>query len=99
MLAAKSRNAGAIAALAEIAAAGFDPVYGARPLKRAIQQQIENPLSKEILSGKYVAGETVVIDMRGGNIVFSKLQLAWKRRVSRGLSPESCSFFLYAFAP
>ena len=62
------------AALKEIAQAGFDPVYGARPLKRAIQQQIENPLSKEILSGKYVAGETVVIDMRGGNIVFSKLQ-------------------------
>jgi len=61
------------AALAEIAAAGFDPVYGARPLKRAIQQQIENPLSKEILAGKYAAGETVVIDMRGGDIGFSKL--------------------------
>jgi ATP-dependent Clp protease ATP-binding subunit ClpB len=62
------------AALKEIARAGFDPVYGARPLKRAIQQQIENPLSKEILSGKYGAGETVVIDVRGGEIGFSKLQ-------------------------
>ena len=40
------------AALKAVAAAGFDPVYGARPLKRAIQQQIENPLAKEILAGK-----------------------------------------------
>ena len=43
------------AALQDVAQAGFDPVYGARPLKRAIQQQIENPLAKEILSGKYAA--------------------------------------------
>ena len=62
------------AALKDVAQAGFDPVYGARPLKRAIQQQIENPLSKEILSGRYAAGETVVIDVRSGNIAFSKLQ-------------------------
>ena len=41
---------------ARVAKAGFDPVYGARPLKRAIQQQIENPLAKEILAGKYAAG-------------------------------------------
>jgi ATP-dependent Clp protease ATP-binding subunit ClpB len=60
--------------LAEIAQAGFDPVYGARPLQRALPQQIENPLSKEILAGKFAAGEAVVIDLRGGNIVFSKLQ-------------------------
>src|SRR5690606_38667109 len=40
-------------AIKAVASAGFDPVYGARPLKRAIQQQIENPLAKEILSGKY----------------------------------------------
>ena len=44
------------AALKVVAAAGFDPVYGARPLKRAIQQQIENPLAKEILSGSLRAG-------------------------------------------
>ena len=44
------------AALTAVAAAGFDPVYGARPLKRAIQQQIENPLAKEILGGNYGAG-------------------------------------------
>ena len=46
------------AALKRVAEAGFDPVYGARPLKRAIQQQIENPLAKEILAGKYAAGDT-----------------------------------------
>ena len=62
------------AALREIADAGFDPVYGARPLKRAIQQQIENPLAKEILSGNYAGGDTVVIDERGGHIGFSKPQ-------------------------
>ena len=50
------------AALAHVAEAGFDPVYGARPLKRAIQQQIENPLAKEILSGKYAAGDTVRVE-------------------------------------
>jgi ATP-dependent Clp protease ATP-binding subunit ClpB len=49
-------------------------VYGARPLKRAIQQQIENPLSKEILGGKYAAGDTIVVDARGKGIVFSKPQ-------------------------
>ena len=59
------------AALKELAQAGFDPVYGARPLKRAIQQQIENPLSKEILAGRFAAGQTVVIDLRGGHLVFA----------------------------
>ena len=49
------------AALKAVAAAGFDPVYGARPLKRAIQQQIENPLAREILSGKFAAGDTVKV--------------------------------------
>src|SRR5689334_8367122 len=47
------------AALNSVAQAGFDPVYGARPLKRAIQQEIENPLAKEILSGKFAPGDTV----------------------------------------
>jgi ATP-dependent Clp protease ATP-binding subunit ClpB len=61
------------AALALIAEAGFDPVYGARPLKRAIQQSIENPLAKELLSGTYVPGETIVVDGRGSEIVFTKV--------------------------
>ncbi len=59
------------AALAKVAEAGFDPVYGARPLKRAIQQQIENPLAKEILAGRYAPGSTVHVGVKGGNIVFS----------------------------
>jgi ATP-dependent Clp protease ATP-binding subunit ClpB len=58
------------AALQKIAEAGFDPVYGARPLKRAIQQQIENPLSKEILSGRFGPKDTIRIDTRGGHLVF-----------------------------
>ena len=60
------------AALAEIAAAGFDPVYGARPLKRAIQSEIENPLAKEILNGNFAAKDTVHVDFKGGRMLFSK---------------------------
>ncbi|MCC7116420.1 MAG: AAA family ATPase, partial [Burkholderiales bacterium] len=60
------------AAIKAIAAAGFDPVYGARPLKRAIQQQIENPLAKEILGGKYAPGDTVKVTASGGEIGFRK---------------------------
>jgi ATP-dependent Clp protease ATP-binding subunit ClpB len=59
-------------ALKTVAAAGFDPVYGARPLKRAIQQQIENPLAREILSGNYAAGDTIHIGSTGGEITFKK---------------------------
>jgi len=60
------------AALKSVAQAGFDPVYGARPLKRAIQQEIENPLAKEILAGKYAAGDTVKVGASGGKITFAK---------------------------
>jgi ATP-dependent Clp protease ATP-binding subunit ClpB len=60
------------AALAEIARAGFDPVYGARPLKRAIQSQIENPLAKEILEGRFGPGDTIRVDGAGGEIGFRK---------------------------
>ena len=60
------------AALKVVAQAGFDPVYGARPLKRAIQQEIENPLAREILAGKYMAGDTVKVDASGNKIVFAK---------------------------
>ncbi len=60
------------AAMKAVAQAGFDPVYGARPLKRAIQQQIENPLAKEILSGNYGPGDTVHIREKGGQITFAK---------------------------
>ena len=60
------------AAIAEIASAGFDPVYGARPLKRAIQSEIENPLAREILAGKFVAKDTILIDSKAGKMTFSK---------------------------
>jgi ATP-dependent Clp protease ATP-binding subunit ClpB len=60
------------AALKLVAQAGFDPVYGARPLKRAIQQQIENPLAKEILAGNFAAGDTVHVREKDGAIVFSQ---------------------------
>jgi len=46
-------------ALLELAKAGFDPVFGARPLKRAIQQQIENPLARAILEGRFAAKDTI----------------------------------------
>jgi ATP-dependent Clp protease ATP-binding subunit ClpB len=60
------------AALDEIAQAGFDPVFGARPLKRAIQSQIENPLAKEILEGRFGPKDTIRVDSRNGGVVFSK---------------------------
>jgi len=58
-------------ALAKVARAGFDPVFGARPLKRAIQQEIENPLARELLAGKFAPGDTVkvVIDAEGIDFV------------------------------
>ena len=60
------------AARDRLAQAGFDPVYGARPLKRAIQHQIENPLAKEILAGKFAAGDTIRVGATGGEITFAK---------------------------
>jgi ATP-dependent Clp protease ATP-binding subunit ClpB len=51
---------------------GFDPVYGARPLKRAIQQQLENPLAREILEGKFAPGDTVAVDAVNGRLAFRK---------------------------
>jgi len=55
-----------------LAEAGFDPVYGARPLKRAIQHQIENPLAQKILSGDFSTGEMVKIDVESGEFKFSQ---------------------------
>jgi ATP-dependent Clp protease ATP-binding subunit ClpB len=60
------------AALALLGSAGFDPVYGARPLKRAVQQQLENPLAHRILSGEFGAGDTLVVDAEGGALTFAK---------------------------
>ncbi|MFH1816916.1 MAG: ATP-dependent chaperone ClpB [Pseudomonadota bacterium] len=60
------------AALAEIAKAGFDPVYGARPLKRAIQSELENALAKEILAGHFGPKDTIRVDAQGGVFSFEK---------------------------
>ncbi|MGB3838944.1 MAG: ATP-dependent chaperone ClpB [Rhodanobacter sp.] len=49
---------------------GFDPVYGARPLKRAIQQQLENPLARQILEGRFQGGDTIHVSTAGGQLVF-----------------------------
>ncbi len=62
------------AALKELAAAGFDPVYGARPLKRAIQQQLENPLAKAILEGQFGPKDTVRVDVKKGGLAFEKVR-------------------------
>ncbi len=60
--------------LRELASAGFDPIYGARPLKRAIQAQIENPLAKAILEGRFGAKDTIKVDVnKGGAFVFEKV--------------------------
>ena len=57
------------AALDQLAEAGFDPVYGARPLKRAIQQRLENPLAQRILAGDFAPGATIVADWCEGVLV------------------------------
>lgn len=59
-------------ALDHLAAAGFDPVYGARPLKRAIQQQLENPLAQQILSGKLLPGQAIHVEVDGEQFLISQ---------------------------
>jgi len=61
--------------------AGFDPVYGARPLKRAIQQQIENPLAQRILQGEFVPGDRIRVVAQDGELGFSKVE---ERKAARG---------------
>ncbi|MFV1872014.1 MAG: ATP-dependent chaperone ClpB [Oleiphilus sp.] len=58
-------------AMSKLADAGFDPVYGARPLKRAIQRWVENPLAQQILSGNFVLGDTILAKVENDEIVFS----------------------------
>jgi ATP-dependent Clp protease ATP-binding subunit ClpB len=60
------------AALDHLAQAGFDPVYGARPLKRSIQALVENPLARAILDGRFVAGDTVKVDCRDRGLTFDR---------------------------
>lgn len=60
------------AAMEQLAEAGFDPLYGARPLKRAIQQELENPLAQRILTGDFSAGDTIKVDRGDGSLTISK---------------------------
>ncbi len=60
------------AASDQLGEAGFDPVYGARPLKRAIQHQLENPLAQRILRGEFAAGETIRVTARDGVLAFER---------------------------
>jgi ATP-dependent Clp protease ATP-binding subunit ClpB len=64
------------AARAQVAREGYDPQYGARPLRRAIQRSIENPLAKRLLAGEFKPGDTVRIDVRDGDLVFEKAATA-----------------------
>ncbi|WJW74979.1 ATP-dependent chaperone ClpB [Thiohalobacter sp. IOR34] len=60
------------AALDRLGEAGFDPVYGARPLKRAIQHQLENPLAQKILAGEFLPGDVIEVELEGGELAFRK---------------------------
>lgn len=65
------------AAMDQLVAVGYDPVYGARPLKRAIQQEIENPLSLKLLAGDFVAGDIIKVDVGSDNkLTFDKLRMS-----------------------
>ncbi|CAI8790967.1 ATP-dependent chaperone ClpB [Methylococcus capsulatus] len=61
------------AALDLLGEAGFDPVYGARPLKRTIQQELENPLALDILAGRFAAGDVIGVDVENGKLQFSRM--------------------------
>ena len=60
------------AALNRVAETGYDPVYGARPLKRTIQHLLENPLAQKLLAGEFVAGERIAVDVGEDGLAFSK---------------------------
>jgi len=60
-------------ALNEIAKVGFDPLYGARPLKRAIQQHIENPVARLVLEGRYGPNDVIPVDFRNGEFCFERI--------------------------
>jgi ATP-dependent Clp protease ATP-binding subunit ClpB len=61
------------AALAEVAKVGFDPMYGARPLKRAIQQEIENPVARLVLEGRFGPKDVIPVDFKNGEFAFDRI--------------------------
>ncbi|HLW37635.1 MAG TPA: AAA family ATPase, partial [Candidatus Eremiobacteraceae bacterium] len=68
---------------------GYDPIYGARPLKRTLQKELIDPLALKILNGEFVAGEVVVADAKGGEIVFSKKKAAAKPELPKAAAGRS----------
>jgi ATP-dependent Clp protease ATP-binding subunit ClpB len=68
-------------ALDRLAELGFDPVYGARPLKRAVQRELENPLAQGILSGQFKAGDNIAIDLERESFSF-RIQVATESQVA-----------------
>jgi ATP-dependent Clp protease ATP-binding subunit ClpB len=75
------------AALDFLGNVGFDPTFGARPLKRAIQQHLENPLAQEILAGHFVPGDAIVVEMENGELVFGKKSGGRTTRFERPNAP------------
>ena len=59
-------------ALSFVASVGFDPVFGARPLKRSIQQEIENPLAQKLLASEFSAGDHIAVELVGDRLGFIK---------------------------
>jgi ATP-dependent Clp protease ATP-binding subunit ClpB len=64
------------AAKEHLAEAGWDPTYGARPLKRALQRLVENPLALRLLEGEFAEGDTIRVDVAGGELAFTKAPAA-----------------------
>jgi ATP-dependent Clp protease ATP-binding subunit ClpB len=62
------------AACDHLVEAGYDPVYGARPLKRSIQREVENPLATKLLENTFISGDTILIDMGETGLTFHKKQ-------------------------
>src|ERR671931_331462 len=59
-----------------LAEAGWDPAYGARPLKRALQRLVENPLAAALLEGRFGEGDTILVDARDGELTFERATIA-----------------------
>jgi ATP-dependent Clp protease ATP-binding subunit ClpB len=71
------------AAKQHLAAAGYDPTFGARPLKRAIQREVQDPLALELLSGEFTEGDTVQVDYHEGSIVFTEISEEFSQPVTK----------------
>ncbi len=82
-----------------LAEEGWDPAYGARPLKRAIQRLLENPLALRLLEGDFAEGDTVLVDARDGELVFERAQLVASVRPPSGTSGKNSAWPVTGGAP